>query len=118
VLIEALIRLGEYAEAQALVPRSIATGQRFGTTVAWQGILVLVAAQGRADAAARLLGYVGRLWTAHGATPDTDERGRLEQVQATVEARLGADDVAALAAQGRLLDDEAAAALAAGGGGA
>jgi non-specific serine/threonine protein kinase len=113
VLVEALIRLGGYAEAQALVPRSIATGKRFGTTVAWQGILVLVAAQGHTAAAARLLGYAGQLWSAHGATPDTDEQGRLTQVQAVVEARLGAEVAAALVAEGRLLDDDAAAALAA-----
>ena len=113
VLVEALIRLGRYAEAQALVPRSIATGKRFGTTVAWQGILVLVAAQGHTAAAARLLGYASQLWSARGATPDTDEQGRLKQVRAVIEARLGAETAASLAAEGRLLDDEAAARLAA-----
>ena len=114
VLLEALIRLGLHAEAQALVPRSIATGRRFGTTVAWQGILVLVAAQGHIASAARLLGYAGQLWGAHGATPDSDEQGRLNEVQAIVEARFGAGIAASLAAEGRLLDDEAAAALACG----
>jgi tetratricopeptide (TPR) repeat protein len=114
VLVEALIRLGRYTEAQALVPRSIATGKRFGTTVAWQGILVLVAAQGRIAAAARLLGYTGQLWSAHWATPDSDEQGRLKEVQAVIEARFGAEIAASLAAEGRLLDDEAAAALACG----
>jgi non-specific serine/threonine protein kinase len=114
VLVEALIRLGRHAEARALVPRSIAAGRRFGTTVAWQGILVLVAAQGRVAVAARLLGYLGRLWTARGATPNEDEQGRLDQVRATVDSRLGPEAAAALAAQGRLLDDDAAAAWACG----
>lgn len=112
VLVEALIRLGRYAEAQALVPRSIAADKRFGTRIAWQCILALVAAQGRAAAAARLLGYASRLWSANGAKPDTDEQGRLDLVRATVEARFGPETAAALAAEGRLLDDEAAAALA------
>jgi len=114
VLVEALNRLGRYAEAQALVPRSIATDRRFGTTVAWHGILVLVAAQGRTAAAARLLGYAAQLWSAHGATPDTDEQGRLNEVRALIEARLGTEIATSLAAEGRLLDDEAAAALACG----
>lgn len=113
VLVEALIRLGRHDEAQALVPRSIAAGRRFGTTVAWQSILVLVAARGRVAAAARLLGYAGRLWAAHGATPDMDEQGRLQQVESAVLAHLDASTAAALAAEGRLLDDDAAAALAA-----
>ena len=112
VLLEALIRLGRYAEARALVPRSIAAGKRFGTTVAWQGILVLVAAQGHLAAAARLLGYAARLWSAHGAVPDADEQGRLKQVQADIDAGLGAAIAASLVAEGRLLSDEAAAALA------
>jgi hypothetical protein len=91
VLVEALLRLERDAEAQALVPRSIAVGKRFGTTVARQGILGLVAAQGRMGAAARLLGYTQRLWSAHGATPDRDEQGRMVQVRALVEARLGSE---------------------------
>ena len=112
VLVEALIRLGYHDEAQALVSRSIAAGRRFGTSVAWQGILVLVAARGRIEAAARLLGYAGRLWAAHGATPDMDERGRLQQVEAAVLAHLDAAAAAALAAEGAMLSDDAAAALA------
>jgi len=112
VRMEALIRLGHHAEAQSLVERSIAVGRRFGTTVAWQGILVLVAAQGRLAAAARLLGYTGRLWTAHGGGPDGDEQGRLRDVRALVEARYGAEAALALAGEGRLLDDDSATRLA------
>ena len=112
MLVEALIPLGRLAEARALVPRSLAAGRRFGTTVAWQGILVLVAQQQRFEAAGRLIGHVRRQWTAHRATPDRDELGRLERVAAAVQARLGADTAAALAAEGRGLADEAAAALA------
>ena len=113
VLVEALMRLGRLDEAHALVPRSISTGRRFGTTVAWQGILVLVAKRGRMPAAARLLGYVERLWTAQGATPDAEEQSRLQEVRAAVKAHLGLTTAAALVAEGRLLDDDAAAALAA-----
>ena len=112
VLVEALTALGREAEAGALVPRSLAAGRRFGTTVAWQGILALVARQQRFEAAGRLLGHVRRQWTASGATPDRDERLRMAQVEAAVLAHLGSDAAAALAAQGRALDDGAAQALA------
>lgn len=110
--IEALVALGRLAEARALLPRSLAASRRFGTTVAWQGILGWLAAQQRFDAAGRLLGHVERLWSTGGASPDRDERARLAQVGAAVQARLGADVAAALAASGRQLDAEAAAALA------
>ena len=113
VLIESLTALGSLAEASALVRRSLSASRRFDTTVAWQGILVLVAAQQRFDAAGRLIGHVHRQWAASGATPDRDERARLERVEAAVQARLGAEAAAALTVQGRALDDEAAAALAA-----
>ena len=112
MLVEALIPLGRLTEARALVPRSLAAGRRFGTTVAWQGILALVAQQQRFAAAGRLIGHVRGHWTAHGATPDRDELSRLGRVAAVVQARLGADTAAALAAEGQGLADEAAAALA------
>lgn len=114
VLVEAQTALGRVAEAHALVPRSLAAGRRFGTTVAWQGILVLMVEQQRHEAAGRLIGHVRRLWAAGGATPDRDEQARLQQVEAAVQARLGIDTTASLAAQGQALDDEAAAALASG----
>ncbi|HEV8691526.1 MAG TPA: winged helix-turn-helix domain-containing protein, partial [Ideonella sp.] len=114
VLIEALTAHGHLAEARALVRRSLAASRRFDTTVAWQGILVLVAEQQRFEVAGRLVGHVRRQWTVSGATPDRDEHARLERVEAAVRARLGVDVAGALAAQGRALDDEAAAALAAG----
>jgi len=112
VLVEALTALDRLAEARALVPRSLATGRRFGTSVAWQGILALVLAQQRLAAAGRLLGHVSRLWAARGASPDRDERACYERIDAAVQARLGAEPAAALAAEGRGLDDAAAAALA------
>lgn len=114
VLLEALVVLGRLAEAQALVPRSLACGRRFGTTVAWQGIVVLVAAQQRFEAAARLVGYLDRLWTARGAAADRDELGRLERVSSIVQQQLGSERATALAAEGRGLSDDAAAALALG----
>jgi non-specific serine/threonine protein kinase len=113
VLVEALTALERWSEARALVPRSLDAARRFGTTVAWQGVLVLVAAQQRHVAAGRLLGHVRRQWEARGASPDRDERSRLEQVEAAVRARLGADTATTLAAQGWGLDDAAAARLAA-----
>jgi tetratricopeptide (TPR) repeat protein len=113
VLIEALTALGRLAEARALVRRSLAASRRFDTTVAWQGILVLVAGEQRHEAAARLVGYVRRQWSLSGATPDRDEHARLERVEAIVGARLGMDAAAALAVHGCGLSDEAAAALAA-----
>jgi predicted ATPase/DNA-binding winged helix-turn-helix (wHTH) protein len=114
VRLEALTAQGRLDEARALVPRSLAAGQRFGTTVAWQGILGLVLAQRRLRAAARLTGHVSQLWAARGATPDRDEQRRLEACQASVQAELGQPAFAALLAQGRLMDDESAAALAGG----
>ncbi|NRF71505.1 winged helix-turn-helix domain-containing protein [Aquincola sp. S2] len=114
VLVEALVGLGRLPEAAALVPRSLATGRRFGTSVAWLGILLLVAAQHRAEAAGRLAGHVRRQWTANGATLDPVELHCLAQATAAAEARLGAEATAALAAEGHALSDEAAAALAVG----
>ncbi len=111
-LVEALVSLGRLDEARVLVPRSLAAGRRFGTTVAWQGILLLAAAQQRFDAAGRLVGHVSRVWTARGAPPDRDELARWALVKAAVEASLGAATAAARAAEGRGLSDEAAAALA------
>jgi non-specific serine/threonine protein kinase len=111
-LVEALVALGRLDEAAALVPRSLAVGRRFGTTVAWLGVLRLVADQQRAEAAGRLVGYVGRLWTDDGATLSPQEQACLAHAGAVVVARLGSDLAAALAAEGRGLGDEAAAALA------
>jgi hypothetical protein len=111
-LVEALVALGRLDEAAALVPRSLAVGRRFGTTVAWLGVLRLVADQQRAEAAGRLVGYVGRLWTDDGATLSPQEQACLAHAGAVVVARLGSDLAAALAAEGRGLGDEAAVALA------
>lgn len=111
VLVEALIRLGRYADAQALVQRSIAAGRRFGTTVAWQGILKLVIAQGGFAAAARLQGYLSHLWSANGAVPDSDEQNLLRQAEAAALSGMGAELAASLAAEGRLLDEQGAEAL-------
>ena len=116
VLMEALIALGRLAEARSLVARSLAASRRFDTTVAWQGILVLVAQEQRYEAAARLVGHVRRQWSLSGATPDRDERARLESVEAIAQARLGITAAQTLAAHGGSLSDEAATALAGGGG--
>ncbi|KQU66031.1 MULTISPECIES: winged helix-turn-helix domain-containing protein [unclassified Rhizobacter] len=115
VLIEARVLLGQAAEARALVPRSLAAARRFGTTVAWQGVLLLLLEQQRFEVAGRLVGHVSRLWTLRGASPDRDERARLAQAEVAVRERLGAEVAAALAAEGRGLGADAAAALAEGG---
>jgi non-specific serine/threonine protein kinase len=111
VRLESLLALRRFDEAQALVPRSLAAGRRFGTSVAWQGILTLLTLQQRHAAAARLIGHVARLWSERSDTPDIDERGRLAQAQAAVCAALGEPAAQALAAEGRLLGDAAAQAL-------
>jgi non-specific serine/threonine protein kinase len=110
---EALLPLGAFAEARALVPRLLAAERRFGTSVAWRWILALVAAQQRLESAGRLLGYVNRLWATRKDSPDLDEQGTLDRVSAAVQAALGAETAAALAAEGKGMDDEAAQALAA-----
>lgn len=112
VRVEALVRLGAFAEARSLVPRLLAADRRFGTTVAWQAIIALVAAQDHFEAAGRLLGYVGRLWTERKDSPDLDYQALLDRSTASVQAQLGAEAAAALAAEGRGLDEEAATALA------
>ena len=58
VLVEALTALGRFAEARMLLPRSLAVGRRFGTSVAWQGVLALLVAEQRHAAAGRLLGHL------------------------------------------------------------
>ena len=76
VLVEALMPLGRLAEAHALVPRSMAAGRRFGTTVAWQGILVLVAAQQHFDPpAACSATWTG--WNRAPGPPDAGEQAAL-----------------------------------------
>jgi len=95
-----------------LVPRSLAADRRFGSTVAWQGILMLLAREARWSDAGRLAGHAATLWDRPDAHPDRDERARLDEVRALVEARLGVPAAAALAAEGRRLDATAAAALA------
>jgi predicted ATPase len=109
---EALLPLGAFAEARTLVPRLLAAERRFGTNVAWRWILALVAAQEHLESAGRLLGYVNRLRSVRRDSPDLDEQVVLDRVTAAVQARLGAETTAALAAEGRGLDEEAAAALA------
>lgn len=109
---EALLPLGAFAEARTLVPRLLAAERRFGTSVAWRWILALVAAQEQLESAGRLLGHVNRLRSARTDSPDLDEQVVLDRVAAAVQAQLGAETAAALAAEGRGLDDEAAAALA------
>jgi len=112
VLVEALVALGRLADAAALVPRLLGAGRRFGTPVVWEGILVLVVGQQRFEAAGRLVGHVHRQWTANGNQPDEEERDYLQRATAAVQAHLGAEAAAALAAEGRGLSDAAAAALA------
>ena len=114
VLVEARLRMGAFAEARALVPRLLAAERRFGTVVAWQAIMALVMAQERFEAAGRLLGYLNRPRTVGSDSADIDQQAVLERITAALQARLGAQATAALAAQGRGLDDEAAAALAMG----
>jgi len=110
---EVLLALDRLAEARVLVPRSLAADRRFGSTVAWQGILMLLAREARWSDAGRLAGHAATLWDRPGAHPDRDERARLDEVRALVEARLGVPAAAVLAAEGRRLDATAAAALAA-----
>jgi len=109
---EALVPLGAFDEARALVPRLLAAEQRFGTNMAWRWILTLVAAQGHLQSAGRLLGYVNRLQSMRPDSSGTDEQVMRDRVAAAVQAGLGAETAAALAAEGRGLDDAAAAALA------
>lgn len=111
-LVEALVGLGRLDEAAALVPRSLAAGRRFGTTVAWLGILPLLVEQRRIEAAGRLAGYARRIWTANDTTLDPRERHALACATEAAQALLGRDLAAALAAEGRGLSDDAAAALA------
>ena len=106
------MRLGAFAEARALVPRSLAADRRFGTGVAWTWILSLVMARQHLESAGRIVGYLGRLWTARRDSPDLGDLALVDRIAASVQARFGADIASALAAQGRDLDDEAAAALA------
>jgi non-specific serine/threonine protein kinase len=112
VLIEALTGQGRLDEAQALLPRSLAAGRQFGTTVAWQGVLGLLLAQGRHPAAARLAGHLQQRWDTGGASHDPDERRRLLQCLAVARAHLGPDEAEARVAEGRRLSDDAATALA------
>ena len=109
---EALLRLGAFAEARALVPRLLAAERRFGTSVAWPWILALAVAQDHFEAAGRLLGYVSRQRAARRDSADRGEQETVGRVTAAVQARFGAEASAALAAEGRGLDDEAAVALA------
>lgn len=99
-------------EAGAVVPRLLAAERRFGTTIAWPCILPLLVAQGRLDAAGRLLGYVRGLWKRSPDSQDLGEREALDEVSAAVRAGLGDEAAATLAAEGAALSDEAAAALA------
>ncbi|MDR7268749.1 non-specific serine/threonine protein kinase [Pelomonas saccharophila] len=111
-LVEALVGLDRLDEAAALVPRSLAVGRRFGTHVAWMGILPLLAAQRRVEAACRLAGYVRRVWTAAETTLDPVELKILAGAVEPAQALLGRDRAAALEAEGRGLDEGAATALA------
>ena len=111
-LVEALVGLGRLDEAAALVPRSLAVGRRFGTHVAWMGILPLLAAQRRVEAACRLAGYVRRIWVEAETTLDPLEVQILAGAIEPAQALLGRDRAAALEAEGRGLDDDAAVALA------
>jgi predicted ATPase/DNA-binding winged helix-turn-helix (wHTH) protein len=113
-VVEALTALGRLDQARALVPRSLAAGQRFGTTVAWQGILALALAQGRPRTAARLAGFVRQQWAASRATPDRDEQRRVAQCQAAVELTLGRASATAWMADGRSMSHATAAVLAGG----
>ena len=112
VLTEALVRLRAFAEARALVPRLLAADRRFGTGVGWQVIMALVVAQEHFESAGRLLGYLSRLRAVRKDSADLDEQVLLDRITTAVQARLGAETAAALAAEGRALDDGAAAALA------
>ena len=111
-LLEALVGLGRLDEAAALVPRSLAMGRRFGTTVAWLSILPLLTEQRRVEAACRLAGHVRRVWTDSETTLDAIELQVLARATAPAQALLGRDLAAALEAEGRGLSGEAAEALA------
>lgn len=113
-LMESLVGLGRLDEAQALVPRTLEAARRFGATVGWLGILLLLAAQQRAEAACRLAGYVRRLWTQGNAALTGDEAAALAGAIMLAQALLGHDLAAALEAEGRGLSSEAAESLALG----
>ncbi|KQV60062.1 hypothetical protein ASC95_00860 [Pelomonas sp. Root1217] len=106
-LVEALVGLGRLDEAQALLPRSLAAQRRFGTTVAWLGILPLLVAQGRIEAACRLAGHVRGRWMANDTTLDPLELRALDGALDAGRALLGGDITVALEAEGRALGDEA-----------
>ena len=110
-LIEALVGLGRLEEAQMLVARTVAAGRRFGTSVIWLSLLLLLTAQQRADAAARLAGYASRLWTASEGELDAQESLCIERALACSREHLGAAATQALEAEGRGLDEAAVAAL-------
>jgi predicted ATPase/DNA-binding winged helix-turn-helix (wHTH) protein len=112
VVVESLVQLGDLAQARTLVHRTLTASQRFGTTVGWQGVLMLVLAEQRIDDAARLLGHVRHLWTSGRSTPDRDELARHAIVEAAARTRLGTQ-VTALAGEGERLTHSSAAALAA-----
>ena len=112
-LIEALLALGELAQAQALAPRAVAACQRFATGVAWPAIVQLAVARQRFAAAARLIGYVRQLYAAADWKLYENEQTLLARAQQAAVDALGATQTDALMMRGSLLSDSQALAEAA-----
>jgi predicted ATPase/DNA-binding winged helix-turn-helix (wHTH) protein len=115
-LFAALLALGRFDEARALLPRGFAAGRRFATPALAPPLCALAAAEQRFRAAARLLGYARQSHESRGVKFERHEEAGLERVLAAAGAALGPEQAQALMQQGRSLTDDAAQALAAGDG--
>jgi len=115
-LLMALVQMGRLDEAHALVPRAWAACAQFGTPVMVPTMAMLAALRRRFETAAHLIGYTLEAFASRGMTLSVADKEGVAQVQALVDAALGAAAVEALIERGRALDQAAAAALAAGSG--
>lgn len=109
-LVEALIGLARLDEAAALVSGLLAVGRRFDTTVAWLGILPLLAEQRRVEQACRLAGHARHFWIESETKLDPVQEAAIGRAMAPAQALLSLE--VALEAEGRVLTDDQAAALA------
>ncbi len=112
--VESLVLLGRTDAARALLPRALAAGQRFGTGVAWQGLLLLLLHEQRHAQAVQVAGHLCAPDAPLRNRPDRDELARLAAVEAAARAHLGEATTLALLARGRALTPQDAAALALG----
>lgn len=107
-LLESLLALGRYDEFRAQAPAAARALRRNGLPYIGDKYALLLALEGKAEAAAHLVGFARRAFEDCGMAVDDASARHLQRAEQLVRQTLDAGTFAACVAAGRALDDAAA----------